>query len=194
MTFDKPNRNWFGYQIGTNIKNTVFENDNFILEYNWTDHRLYRHQNSINDYYSHGYPLGFWAGPHSQELYFNYTFNKFNSTFSISYSNAKRGELTDQMLEDQYDNIVYNRFSNISESLQTFKILIAKKLRNGFEVHFGITNIDWNNANFNPFIDEQEGLIDSRKNSFSFGFSYNFNVFTQSSRINNSSMKKTISF
>ena len=52
----------------------------------------------------------------------------------------------------------------------------AFMIENGFEVHFGITNIDWNNANFNPFIEEQEGLIDSKKNSFSFGFSYNFNV------------------
>tara|TARA_B100001250_G_scaffold405826_1_gene423912 strand:- start:43 stop:1437 length:1395 start_codon:yes stop_codon:yes gene_type:complete len=193
MTFDKPNRNWFGYQIGTKIKNTVIDNDNFILEYNWTDHRLYRHQNSINDYYSHGYPLGFWAGPHSQELYFNYTFNKFNSIFSISYSNAKRGELTNQMLENQYDNIVYERFSNISESLETFKILVTKELSNGFEIHFGITNIDWHNANFNPFVDEQEGLIDSRKNSFSLGFSHNFNPFTQSSKINDNSMSKIIS-
>ena len=85
--------------------------------FNWTDHRLYRHQNSINDYYSHGYPLGFWAGPHAQELYLNYSFRKFNSNFSIIFSDAKRGELTTQMLEDQYNNIDYDRFSNLTESL-----------------------------------------------------------------------------
>lgn len=193
MTFDKPNRNWFGYQIGTKIKDRLIDNDSFILEYNWTDHRLYRHQNAINDYYSHGYPLGFWAGPHAQELYLNYTFYKFNSKFSIIYSNAKRGELTDQMLQDQYDNIVYSRFSNISESLNTFKILISRELKNGFEIHFGFSNIYWNNANFNPFISEQEGLVNSNKNSFSFGFSYNFDIFTQSSKIDNNSVRKIIS-
>ena len=59
MTFDKPNRNWFGYQIGTEITNSIIAKDYFRLEYNWTDHRVYRHQNSINDYYSHGYPIEF---------------------------------------------------------------------------------------------------------------------------------------
>ena len=66
--------------------------------------------------------------------------------------------------------------------------LISRELKNGFEIHFGFSNIDWNNANFNPFISEQEGLVNSNKNSFSFGFSYNFDIFTQSSKIDNNSV------
>lgn len=196
MTFDKPNRNWFGYQIGTEISNSIIEKDYFRLEYNWTDHRIYRHQNSINDYYSHGYPIGFWAGPHAQELYLNYTFNKFNTSFSFTYSAAKRGQLLSQMLVNQYNNEDYDRFNGLSESLTTFKILISKELKNGIEVHFGITNIDWNNADFDPYFDylENYNLININKNSFSIGFSHNFNIFNQSSEIRNNSIKKIVSF
>jgi len=172
------------------------QKDYFRLEYNWTDHRVYRHQNSINDYYSHGYPIGFWAGPHAQELYLNYTFNKFNTSFSFTYSAAKRGELLPQMLVNQYNNEDYDRFNNHSESLTTFKILISKQLKNGIEVHFGITSIDWINADFDPYFDYIEGfnLININKNSFSVGFSHNFNIFNQSSEIRNNSIKKIVSF
>ena len=81
-TFDKINRNWFGYQIGLNRSNVFIPGDDiFKLEYNWTDHRIYRHRFPINDSYSNGYSLGFWAGPHSEEclaIYIttdNFTFN-----------------------------------------------------------------------------------------------------------------------
>ena len=194
MTFDKINRNWFGYQLGTNLKNSFFDNDEITLEFNWTDHRLYRHQNSINDYYSHGYPLGFWAGPHSQELYLNYSFRKFNSNFSIIFSDAKRGELTIQMLEDQYNNIDYDRFSNLTESLTKIKLLVSKELKNRFEIQLGITNIKWKNAGFDPELINQNQLFSINKNSFNFGFSYNFDISTQTPKMHKDSIKKILVF
>ena len=196
MTFDKPNRNWFAYQIGSKSNNLFIDNDNFILEYNWTDHRIYRHQNEINDYYSHGYPLGFWAGPHAQEIFINYIFNKFNFNISIDYSNSKRGELTSSMLEGQYDNIFYERFSDLSEEISMFRIIIFKELKKGFNLHFGISHIDWKNGNFNPdpSLFEIDELMDVTKSSIIFGFSQNFDIFNQSSKITDNSIKKLITF
>ena len=100
------------------------------------------------------------------------------------------------MLVNQYNNEDYDRFNGLSESLTTFKILISKQLKNGIEVHFGITNIDWNNADFDPYFDylENYNLININKNSFSIGFSHNFNIFNQSSEIRNNSIKKIVSF
>jgi len=196
MTFDKPNRNWFAYQVGTKANNLFINNDRFILEHSWSDHRVYRHQNEINDYYSHGYPLGFWAGPHAQEIFIKYMFSKFNLDISISYSHSKRGELTSSMLEGQYDNIHYERFSNISEELSVCKILIFKEVKKGFNLHFGVSNIDWKNGNFNPNPSEFEinDLVDISKFSFTLGFSQNFDIFNQTSKITDNSIKKIITF
>ena len=46
--------------------------------------------------------MGFWAGPHAQELYADYSFSLGGNHFEIMVSDAKRGELTIEMLEDQY--------------------------------------------------------------------------------------------
>ena len=64
-TFKKNNRNWFGYQFGILKDNLISFNDFFQLEYNWTDHRIYKHKFPINDSYTYNYPIGFWAGPHA---------------------------------------------------------------------------------------------------------------------------------
>ena len=49
----------------------------------------------------------------------------------------KRGELTNQMLTDQYDNVIYDRYSNISEELSVFDIIITKEIINGFNTISG---------------------------------------------------------
>ena len=203
-TFEKENNNWFAYQFGLNAKKLLLNDDNFIFEYNWIDHRVYRHRFSINDFYSHGYPLGFWGGPHSQELFLNYTFNKYGFNFSITYSDSERGELTEQMLQDQYSNPNdYDRFSNISESISLFKLLVSKEILKGFNIHFGVSTIDWNNGNFDPFyvlsadeeLDDYEAdLIDISKTSITIGFSQNFDIFNQKSKLSKNSIKKSIEF
>ncbi len=193
MTFSKPNRNWFAYQIGIKLNSLIVTNDSLIAEYNWTDHRVYRHQNSINDYYSHDYPLGFWGGPHSEEFFINYNFVRSGSIFNISYSNASRGELTEEMLVDQYDNVGYDRFSGIKETISIFKFLFTKPLENGFDLHFGISDINWKNGK-STIEENQEILIDISKTSLSIGFSYNFDIFNQIASINQKSVSKTFLF
>ena len=101
-TFNKKNRNWFGYQIGGISHDLIKTNDQFQIEYTWTDHRIYRHRFPINDAYSFGYSLGFWAGPHAEELFVSYKFNLKSINISSYISSVKRGELTEQMLSDQY--------------------------------------------------------------------------------------------
>ena len=88
---------------------------------------------------------------------------------------AKRGELTSEMLVDQYATVEYDRFSNISESISLFKLLVSTEIFKGFNIHFGVSTIDWENGNFYPFWDtldedqtlEQysESLVDISKTS-----------------------------
>ena len=202
MTFDSKNRNWFAYQLGINCKQVFTESDELIIEHNWTDHRIYRHQNEINNYYSHGYPLGFWGGPHAEEMILKYSFKKFDLSFLLEYSFSKRGELTNQMLTDQYDNVTYERYSNISEELSVFDIIITKEIVNGFNIHIGMSYIAWVNGNFNPYYSLNENqslqeysseLIDISKHSILIGFSQNFDIFNQKVKFSKDSIKKIIS-
>ena len=71
-TFNNDNHNWFGLQFGLKKNKLFFLNDLLNIEYTWTDRRIYRHKFNVNDYYSYGYPVGFWAGPHAEELYVDY--------------------------------------------------------------------------------------------------------------------------
>ena len=192
MTFNKRNRNWFAYQVGLFGDKILSDNDFLTIELNWTDHRVYRHQNPINDYYSHGYPIGFWAGPHAEEVLIHYILNKDSFTMLVGCSYAKRGELTQSMLVNQYDNVVYDRFSNTNESISVFDLIISKEIRNGFNLHFGISYIDWANGNFDPF-NPNVAVKSTTKSSIMFGFSQNFDIFNQRTNITKNSIKKSIS-
>ena len=155
-TFDKINRNWFGYQIGIVSNNLFTKNDNFRIEYTWTDHRIYRHRFQINDSYSNGYALGFWAGPHAEELYIKYEFTIKTFIIKSFISNMKRGELTYEMLENQYietkNNEKYKRYNNLSESRNIISIKAEKYfLKNKYMVYFENELIRWENPGFNPY-------------------------------------------
>ncbi len=150
-TFNEKNRNWFGYQFGM-IRSSVFkEKDEFKAEYTWTDHRVYRHRFPINESYSYNYSLGFWAGPHAEESYFSYNFPLKSMEIISFISHVKRGELTDQMLEDQYNDIVNERASGETEE-RTVASLICKKgfVDNKVFLRVGCEWIDWQNPGFDP--------------------------------------------
>ena len=66
--FSSKNHNWFAWQLGYNSKTLLNKLIGWGFEYNWTDQRIYKHKFKVNDFYSHNQPLGFWAGPHAQEL------------------------------------------------------------------------------------------------------------------------------
>jgi len=159
-TFDKDNRNWFGWQAGIEIKNLLHIDSKFHLEYTWTDHRVYRHKYNVNNYYSDGVPIGFWAGPHAEELYIGYSIQWYNNNLKFIYSNANRGTLSDDMLNDQYsrpnDNPIYKRFSEGKENKELFSTSIDRNLNNSLNVQFAYTYINWNNAgnSYNPINSE----------------------------------------
>ncbi len=151
-TFDENNRNWFGYQFGIAGNRVLKENDEFRAEYTWTDHRVYRHRFPINDSYSYNYSLGFWAGPHAEESYFSYNFPLKGMEIRSFISRVKRGELTDKMLEDQYNDIVNKRDSGETEE-RIVASLICKKgfVDNKVFLRFGCEWIDWQNPGFDPY-------------------------------------------
>jgi hypothetical protein len=175
LVFEKNNRNWVAYQFGI-IKDNIFGyTDKFQIEYSWTDHRMYRHRFQINDFYSHDYSLGFWAGPHAEELFLSYKFSMMNTGFELSLSKAKRGELSEQMIIDQYATVYYERFNGISEEKSIFTIQVDRVIFENINVSIGVKIIDWENAGFDPFnnnsIDE---LMDIKKSSINFSLGYKF--------------------
>ena len=197
LTFDKQeNRNWFGYQLGFKIQNILLKNDNLIAEFNWTDHRIYRHRYQINDFYNHGYPIGFWGGPHSEEIFANYVFKKFDIVFEFKYSKAKRGILNQEMLDNQYsnDNESFERFEDGYESISKFELNVSKKIYKALIGYLGFSFIDWENANFDPYTFNNQNLIDIKKNSLFLGLSYNFDIKNQKTAFNEESIFYSIEY
>tara|TARA_B100000674_G_scaffold496194_1_gene525705 strand:+ start:52 stop:1485 length:1434 start_codon:yes stop_codon:yes gene_type:complete len=194
-TFSKSNeRNWFAYQLGLNFSKIFSNNDTFIAEYNWTDHRVYKHRYEINDFYNHNYPIGFWGGPHSQEFYVNYFFTKYNITYNFEFSSSKRGILTDEMVNNQYsnDNDDFIRFEDGHEKISTLQISISKDIYKALNAKIGVDFIDWENAGFNPNTLNNSNLFDIKKESFFLCLSYNYDFKKQESFLNKDSYKYVI--
>ena len=178
-TFDKINRNWFGYQLGLIKSNLLKKNDNFQFEYTWTDHRVYRHRFPINDSYSNGYSLGFWAGPHSEEILFIYEIASNNFTVNFQATNVKRGELTNKMLNEQYNESqeadFYKRYSNIHESRTIYSMKVEKEVFVKGKVYLESQFITWRNPGFNPKVPYmRENYIE--KLSFNMGLDYHVSL------------------
>ncbi|HIF83596.1 MAG TPA: hypothetical protein EYQ37_07080 [Candidatus Marinimicrobia bacterium] len=86
-------------------------------------------------------------------------------------SRVKRGELTDQMLEDQYNDIVNMRDSGETEE-RTVASLICKKgfVDNKVFLRVGCEWIDWQNPGFDPY-SPQNNIPDLSKFSIVIGVS-----------------------
>ena len=173
-TFDKDNRNWFSYQGGIEYNNLVSKRDKLIFEYTWTDNRVYHHRFSINDYYSHDYPLGFWAGPHAEELYISYNINFLHMDWMIKLSDAKRGKFIN--LENQYDSTIEDpsRYEGQIEEKLIVELLVKKPLYKDLYMTFGGSYVDWRNAGFDPTDSDSQNLQDIQKASFNLSFNYNY--------------------
>ena len=181
-TFITHNNNKFGWQTGIDCNNIYLKEDRFRLEYTWTDHRIYHHQVKINDYYSWDYPVGFWAGPHAEEIYIDYSLTLGGNRIQILFSHTKRGEYTDSMRIYYYgippDNMaMYNRFGENNqencgdcvgtvESKQLIRLSAKRQLMKNVDVSFQYTYADWENAGFIPTDPQtEESLMDIIKHS-----------------------------
>lgn len=98
----------------------------------------------------------------------------------LNYNRAQRGELTQQMLEDQYNSIPYERFSGNTETLQTLNLTVGRdvlpKVLPNLWVELGVSHIRWSNAGFNPFKPEANELRNFTKISYTLAFYYNFTL------------------
>ncbi|MEL1236333.1 MAG: hypothetical protein VXA61_06620, partial [Candidatus Neomarinimicrobiota bacterium] len=167
--FDSKNHNWFAYQLGYGIDDLIFQNSSFIIEYNWTDQRIYKHKYKINDFYSHGEPLGFWAGPHSEELLANYSLKVDYYEISIDYSMVKRGLISDDTTITNYNDTYNPRYSDGYEFKNYFSVRLqtASNIQ-GLNYLFGINQIRFeNNGLINDF-------SSSNKYSIELGIFYNY--------------------
>ena len=190
-TFEKDNHNWFGWQAGIEWNDIYLQQDRFRLEYTWTDHRIYNHRFEVNDVYSWDYPVGFWAGPHAEEIYADYSFNLGDNQIVILISNAKRGEYTDSMRIDQYtgrpsDIPVYERFGTDNsescgdcvgtvESKQLMRLSVYRKFTQKLDMYVRYSFIDWGNAGYDPGNPlPGNALPDITKHSIGIGLRYRY--------------------
>ena len=174
---DKYSENWWGWQFGFYRKDFLIKSSTIRMEYNWLDHRVYRNRITMNDYYHYGYPLGFWGGPHSEEFFMDYSLKLINTEIIIRYSNAKRGQLTEQMLDDAYESIYYERYSGVLEHKQIVKVIGIREIYPNIQIHCGIDMINWVNGGFDPYNNPDiifDDLHDVNKLSLSMGLQYNY--------------------
>ena len=179
VTFDnKENRNWFGWQLGFSWRDILFSESRLRIEYTWTDHRIYRHRFNVNDFYSYGYPVGFWAGPHAEEFYIDYKFVMGENYCNFMYSDAKRGQLTEEMIINQYNSEYIERFSEDTENKQVYKFTLRRKINKNVNLSCSYTYVDWENSG-GRFNSESSELIinkghDINKHSFGFGLGFKY--------------------
>ena len=190
-TFESRNNNKFGWQTGISWNNLYLQEDRFRFEYTWTDHRIYHHQVEINDYYSWDYPVGFWAGPHAEEIYMDYSFKLSDNQVQVYFSHAKRGEHTDSMRVNYYlrphdDQPLYNRFEENNnescgdcvgtvESKQIFSLSIERQIMKKIDVILKYTYVDWKNSGFIPSDPQaEESLPDIIKHSLGLALRYRY--------------------
>jgi len=114
----------------------------------------------VNDYYSHNYPLGFWAGPHAEEIYFSYNMHMFHMDWTANISKAKRGEFTS--LDNKYGNNIeaVNRYEGSVEEKLFIELKVKRPLYKTLFMTAGISYVDWKNAGFSP----EEVILNNLKN------------------------------
>ena len=123
--------------------------------------------------------MGFWSGPHAQELYADYSFSLGDNHFEIMFSDSKRGELTGAMIENQYnrpnDNPIYERFSGGTEKKRVILLALNRDITEKLNLNVSYTFVDWENAGFNPEVPLlEEDLPDITKHSMGIAIRYGF--------------------
>jgi hypothetical protein len=176
IAFEKANGNWFGWQGGAQLKSLLIDGDNLVAEGSWTDHRIYRHRFPVNDYYSHDYPMGHWMGPHAQGLFLSYDVGLKGFQWQAIFNYVKRGELTDQMIVDQYETIYHERFSGKTESRRSIDLKMYRQIGDRLWLQLGISQIWWKNAGYDPKNIVPESLLQVDKFGFNAAFYYNFDL------------------
>ena len=175
--FKSKNHNWFGWQFGYSMKGLIWKKSELQIEYNWTDQRIYMHKYEINDFYNHQHPLGFWAGPHAEELLFNYVVNFGDRFLKFHFSKTKRGLNTREMVEDNYQDMQLERYKEGYEERTLISINFEtpsniKDLRYSIDFNY----INFKNAGFEVSNNQLFNGAYIEKISIDFGLFYNFSI------------------
>ena len=175
--FKSKNHNWFGWQFGYNMKDVILKKSELQIEYNWTDQRIYMHKYDINDFYNHQHPLGFWAGPHAEELLFYYVKNFGDKVLEFHFSKTKRGLNTREMVEDNYQDMQLKRYEEGYEERTLISISFEtpskiKDLRYSIDLNY----INFKNAGFEVNNNQLLNGVYIKKMSIDFGLFYNFPI------------------
>jgi hypothetical protein len=176
QTFEKPNRNHFGWQAGISKASLLKPEDKLIIEGSWTDHRIYRHRYIVNDYYNRVYPMGHWTGPHAQSLAATYAMPVKRLWFMARYMYAKRGELTQEMLDKQYRDIYHERFSGETDTRHHLALTVMANVWKKLWVELELSHVQWSHPDFNPKVPAPSNIGEIAKTSVNLGFYYNFNL------------------
>ena len=182
-TFKDPNRNWFAWQGGLEAASLLVQNDRLIVEGAWTDYRVYRHRFRINTFENRGYPIGHWMGAHAQSLQLVYVLPVGNINLIANYIYLKRGELTAQMLADQYrlppfgDAEQVPRFEGETETRHQLSLSALAPIWKDLSLQAEMEFIQWDHPDFDParpVSTTTVGII--FKTSFNLAIYYNFDL------------------
>lgn len=170
------NQNHFGWLGGLAWSGLLREDDRLKLEGSWTDARIYRHAYDITFYENRGYPLGHWTGAHAQSLELRYAVPLGSFWLQAEAMHARRGALTRQMLEEQYDGqVVFDRFGGGSEALTRAAVQLYRQVAGKLWLEAGVSVIQWENTGFSPASPGVDSM-DINKVSLNLGFYYNFSL------------------
>ncbi len=174
--FNSKNHNWFAWQFGYIARNIFFDDETIVLEYNWTDQRIYKHKYNVNDFYSHMQTLGFWAGPHAQEFLIDYFLQLRKNKLIIEYSNVKRGIVTEEMVQENYEDNQKNRFQSGYELKSLLSVFFSRSSRiESLDYSIGLKYLMFKNVGFSILEVDYMG-VNIEKLSMEFRMSYNFKM------------------
>ena len=182
LSMKDDNRNWFGWQAGAEGQSLLRPGDNLNIEATWTDHRINRHRFPVNDFKTHGYYLGHWIGPHAKSLVLQYSVPVGPVHVVAGFSQAERGELSEDMINDQYKSGYEPppHLDGVTEKWRQLELTVLANVWSKLWLEAGVASIQWDNWGYDPE-DLPDDLADDTytdisKLSFTVGFYYNFKL------------------
>ena len=94
----------------------------------------------------------------------------------VKFISARRGALTDEIIDSQYATEIYERFSGETETMQALRATFFWPVREETWFELGVSKIDWRNAGFDPADPSGVTAGDISKWSFNVAFYSNFHL------------------
>ena len=121
-TFNSEHHNWFGGQFG--YSRILSKNSFLKFEYTRIEPQVYTHDIPINEPFHYNYPIGFWSGGDSEEIFMKIIFNLMNmKELEVNFRHTVVG------------NPEYNINANFLEGENKIRSALALKMikKNKFE-------------------------------------------------------------